>query len=105
MAIRCEKETPVTVKVILMGELGRWAEKREVEVELPQGSTIEALAKKLCTSCGASFARHALTSEGSLQPHVAVFIDGVQIGRLEGTRTVLTGGAVEMMLVPMYEGG
>lgn len=105
MAIRCEKEKAVTVKVILMGELGRWAEKREVEVELPQGSTIDTLAKELCALFGASFARHVLTNEGSLQPHVAVFIDGVQIGRLEGTRTVLTGGAVEMMLVPMYEGG
>ncbi len=105
MAIRCEKETLVTVKVILMGELSRWAEKREVEVELPQGSTIDTLAKKLCALCGASFARHALTNDGSLQPHVAVFINGVQIGRLEGTRTVLTDGVVEMMLVPMYEGG
>jgi len=105
MAIRCEKETPLNVKVILMGELGRWAETREVQVDLPQGSTIDTLAKKLCASCGASFARHALTNEGSLQPHVAVFVNGVQIGRLEGTRTVLRDGVVELMLVPMYEGG
>lgn len=105
MAIPCKREKAVTVKVILMGELGRWAEKREVHVELFQGSTIEALAQKLRLLCGESFARHALTSDGSLQPHVAVFLNGVQIGRLEGTQTVLTGGDVELMLVPMYEGG
>ncbi len=105
MAIPYKREKAVSVKVILMGELGRWAEKREVQVELPQGSTIDTLAKRLCALCGASFARHALTNEGSLQPHVAVFVNGVQIGRLEGTRTVLTDGVVEMMLVPMYEGG
>ncbi len=105
MATPCKREKAITVKVTLMGELGRWAGKREVRVELFQGSTIEALAQKLRLLCDASFARHALTNEGSLQPHVAVFINGVQIGRLEGTRTVLTDGVVEMMLVPMYEGG
>ncbi len=105
MAIPCKREKTITVKVTLMGELGRWAERKQIEVELPQGSTIDALGKKLRALCGESFARHALTTEGSLQPHVAVFINGVQIGRLEGTRTVLTDGVVEMMLVPMYEGG
>lgn len=105
MAIRCEGEKGVAVKVILMGELSRWAKKREVDVELPRGSTIDTLAKRLCVLCGAAFAQHALTNDGALQPHVAVFLNGVQIGRLDGIRTVLTGGEVEFMLVPMYEGG
>lgn len=105
MAIHCEKEKAVTVKVIFMGELARWAGKREAQVELPQGGTIQTLAKELRLLCGESFSRHVLTRDGSLQPHVAVFINGVQIGRLDGTQTVLTGGAVELMLVPGYEGG
>jgi len=114
MAIRSEKiiqrnENPlqgiVTVKVILMGELKRWAGRREVEVELPAGSTIRSLGEKLAVLCGEAFARHALTKAGALQPHVAVFIDGVQIGRLEGYQTVLTDGKVELMLLSSYEGG
>ena len=95
----------VTVKVILMGELKRWAGRREVEVELSQGSTMQALAKKLAVLCGEAFARHALTKAGALQPHIAVFINGMQIGRLDGTQTVLTDGKVELMLLPTYEGG
>lgn len=95
----------VTVKVLLMGELKRWAGRREVEVELPAGSTIRSLGEKLAVLCGEAFARHALTKAGALQPHVAVFIDGVQIGRLEGYQTVLTDGKVELMLLSSYEGG
>ena len=36
---------------------------------------------------------------------MAVFVNGVQAGELEGTQSVLTGGQVELMLLPMYEGG
>jgi molybdopterin converting factor small subunit len=88
-----------------MGELQRSAGKRQVEVEIPEGSTVQTLAENLLPLCGAAFARQTLTKEGAFQPHVAVFINGAQIGQLEGTQTVLTGGEVELMLLPMYEGG
>jgi hypothetical protein len=83
----------------------RWAGRREIELELPAGSAIGQLATKLLSQCGEVFARRALTPDGAFQPHVAVFVNGVQIGRLDGTKTVLTGGKVELMLLPMYEGG
>ena len=114
MAIRSEEkvqlsENPpreiVTVKVLLMGELKRWAGRREVEVELPVGSTIRSLGEKLAVLCGEAFARHALTKAGAFQPHVAVFIDGVHIGELDSAQTILRGGKVELMLLPSYEGG
>ena len=114
MAIRSEEtiqrsENPpreiVTVKVLLMGELKRWAGRREVEVELPAGSTIRSLGEKLAVLCGEAFARHALTKAGAFQPHVAVFIDGVHMGELDSAQTILRGGKVELMLLPSYEGG
>ena len=114
MAIRSEEkiqlsENPpreiVTVKVLLMSELKRWAGRREVEVELPAGSTIRSLGEKLAVLCGEAFARHALTKAGAFQPHVAVFIDGVHIGELDSAQTILRGGKVELMLLPSYEGG
>ncbi len=95
----------MTVKVILMGELKRSVGKKVVEIELPEGSTVQTLAENLLPRCGAAFARHALTKEGSFQPHLAIFINGVQIGILNGNKTVLTGGEVELMLLSMYEGG
>ena len=103
--IRYDVEPLVTVRVLLMGELRRWAGKRELEVELPQGSTVQALTERLPSLCENGFAQRAMTKEGSLQPHVAVFVDGVQMGELEGTRTALSGGQVELMLLPVYEGG
>ncbi|MFQ5851878.1 MAG: MoaD/ThiS family protein [Candidatus Binatia bacterium] len=96
---------PMAVKVTLMGELQRSVGKRQVKVELPEGARVQMLAQELSKLCGAAFARHALTKEGAFQPHVAVFINGVQIEKLDGAQTVLTGGEVELMLLPMYEGG
>lgn len=99
------KPSKLNVKVIFMGEIQGWAGRRELEIELPPESTIHALAQRLFSLCGSGFAQHALTKEGAFQPHVAVFVNGVQIGRLSGTKTVLTGGQVKLMLLPMYEGG
>lgn len=93
------------VKVIFKGELERWAGRRELDVELPPESTIGVLAERLFSLCGANFAQRALTREGAFQPHTAVFVNGVQIGRLDGTKTVLREGKVELMLLPSYEGG
>ncbi len=95
----------MNVKVVFKGELQRWAGRGEIEVELPPESTIGMLAKKLFSLCGVIFAQRALTTDGAFQPHVAVFVNGVQIGRLNGTKTVLTGGKVELLLLPAYEGG
>ena len=95
----------LNVKVVFKGELQRWAGRREIELELPLGSTIGALAETLFSLCGETFAQRVLTRDRAFQPHVAVFVNGVQIGRLEGSKTVLTGGKVELMLLPMYEGG
>lgn len=95
----------VTVKVLLLGELRRWAGEREVQIEIPEGSTIQMLAEKLGVICGQTFAQKALTKKGAFQPHVAVFIDGVHVGELDSAQTILRGGKVELMLLPSYEGG
>lgn len=95
----------VGVKVVLMGELKRWAGKQDVDVELPPGSTVQTLVAKLPDLCGKDFAHKVLNKQGFLQPHIAVFINGIQMARLDGTKTVLTGGRVELMLLPVYEGG
>jgi molybdopterin converting factor small subunit len=99
------ERTSLNVKIVFMGELQRWAGRRELDLDLPAGSRIGELAEKLFSLCGEIFAQRALTRDGAFQPHVAVFVNGVQIGRLEGSKTVLTGGKVELMLLPMYEGG
>jgi molybdopterin converting factor small subunit len=93
------------VKVLLMGELKRLAGRREVLLELPVGSTVHALASELGRVCDPAFGRLALSKEGDLQSHVAVFLNGAQLESMDGLPAPLTGGDIELMLVPMYEGG
>ncbi|MBI4200501.1 MAG: MoaD/ThiS family protein [Chloroflexi bacterium] len=95
----------VAVKVVLMGELRQLAGRRDWHLEFPQGSTVRTLLKELSSRCGTAFAQHALTREGDPHPHVAVFVNGEDIRQLQGTRTVLTGGQVELFMVPINEGG
>jgi hypothetical protein len=88
-----------------MGELKKWCGKAEISVELPPGSTVDSLARNLSRICGEEFGRRVLTQDGAFQPHVAVFVNGIHAGRLNGGRTLLSGGEVELMLLPVYEGG
>ena len=95
----------ITVKVLLMGELRRLAGRREVVLELPVGSTVNALASELGRVCGPAFRRLALSTEGDLQSHVAAFLNGTQLASVDGMPAPVSGGEVELMLLPMYEGG
>jgi molybdopterin converting factor small subunit len=95
----------VTVKVIMMGELLRLTGQREWEVELAQESTVQTLLEKLSDLCGEAFAQRALTREGTPHPHLALFVNGVDIQTLAGTQTVLPGGQVELLLLSMFAGG
>ncbi len=99
------KESSIAVTVILMGELKRWAGKRTLDLELPEGSTLQTLAHRLESACGQVFAQKVLTKKGAFQPHVAVFINGAHIAELAGARTILEGEKIELMLLPSYEGG
>lgn len=98
-------EALVTVTVVLMGELKRWAGRQEVELHLPQGSTIQTVAKRLRALCGDTFEKRVLTRDGAFQPHVAVFVNSVHIGELQGNQTVLGQGKLELMILPSSEGG
>lgn len=88
-----------------MGELKRLAGRREAVLWLPSGSTIHALARELGSVCDPALARRILTNDGDIQSHVAVFLNGAQLAQTGDTPTRLTDGQVELMLVPMYEGG
>jgi len=95
----------IAVKVLLLGELKRLAGRREILVQLPAGSTVHTLAAELGRICDPAFGRLVLSREGDLQSHVAVFVNGRQLESVDGLPAPLTGGDVELMLVPMYEGG
>lgn len=95
----------VAVRVVLLGELRRLAGRREVELRLPAPASIRTLSRALGDACGRGFADRVLTTDGDLQSHVAVFLNGAQIPQGRDADAELTGGEVELMLMPMFEGG
>lgn len=95
----------VTVKVVLRGELRRLAGRREADLLLPARSTVRTLARELAAVCEPAFAERVLTKDGDLQSQVAVFLNGAQLPETRDGATYLTDGQVELMLVPMFEGG
>lgn len=98
-------EPVVAVKAVMMGELRQITGKREWEVELPQGSTVQTLLEKLSTLCGEAFARRVLSRDGMPPQHMAMFVNGVHIQTLAGTDTVLPGGQVELLFLHVFDGG
>lgn len=103
---KCEPASAsLTVTVLLLGELRRLAGRREVLFELPVGSTVHTLAAELGRVCDPAFGRLALSREGDLQSHIAAFLNGTQLASTDGMAAPLSDGHVELMLVPMYEGG
>ena len=98
-------EPVVAVKAVMMGELRQITGKREWEVELPQGSTVQTLLEKLSTLCGEAFARRVLSRDGMPPQHMAMFVNGEHIQTLAGTETVLPGGQVELLILHVFDGG
>lgn len=95
----------VAVRVVLLGELKRLAGRRQADLRLPARSTIRTLARELGSVCDPAFAERVLTRDGDLQSHVAVFLNGAQIPQGRDGEPELVDGEVELMLMPMFEGG
>ncbi len=95
----------VTTTAILMGELRSLAGTREVRATLPTGSTVREFIHWLTSSYGQAFARRVMTSEGSLQPTVAVFLNGQDLRELGGLEAELVDGRVQLVILPVFEGG
>ena len=93
------------VTVRLIGELRRLAGRRDVFLDLTPDPTLRAFARALSASCGPAFCERVLTPDGDLQSHVAVFVDGEQVATSRDGIGRLAGSTVELMLLPMFEGG
>jgi molybdopterin converting factor small subunit len=99
----------LSVRVRFMGDLRAVVGKRETIAEMPQGSTVKDLLASLCSRFGEVFSSRVLNPRGSVEHHVLVFLNGRNIKDLEGLGTSLgngrDGGEVELMMLPMFEGG
>jgi len=92
-------------RVVLMGRVKRLAGGRaELEIELPEGSTVQTLIEKVADMCGTAFAEEMLTEDGRILHHLAIFVNGqrVDTGGLQPTQTILSGGQVQVDLTRLY---
>lgn len=70
-----------------------------------EGNTVEGLLKYLCQKLGQTFASRLFDSDGSLYNHVVVFVNGQNIRESHGIMTPLTDGKVDVMILPVWDGG
>ncbi len=95
----------LTVKVKFMGSLRPLVGRPETTTTLPQGSTVKDLLTSLSKCYGKAFSSQIFNPVGNLEHYVLVFLNGKNIKELEGMKTILGEGEVELMMLPMFEGG
>lgn len=95
----------MTVKVSFLGEIRSLAGRKEIQVELDDSKTVEGLMKYLCEKLGQPFAARLFDSDGRLYDHVLVFVNGTNIREAGGLKTILMDGNVDVMILPVWDGG
>ena len=95
----------IRVKIHTTPVLKRIVGQRELEVSLPQGSTLEALLSWMVDIWGEKIALYLFHPDrGSPLPHVRLMINGQDIGFLDGMETVLHDGD-EIIMIALVGGG
>ncbi len=93
-------EVGVKYYAMLRDATGRKTE----EVELPEGSKVSDLLKRLTDLYGDAFRRHIYDGEGRLKLFLSYMLNGVNIHSLRGFDTELKDGDVLAMLPPVGGG-
>jgi len=95
----------IRVKIHTTPVLKRIIGQREIEVSLPQGSTLEALLSRMADTYGEKIASYLFhPGSASPHPHVRLMINGQDIGFLDGMETVLHDGD-EIIMIALVGGG
>ena len=95
----------IRVKIHTTPVLKRIIGQREIEVSLPQGSTLEALLSWMVDTWGEKIAFYLFhPGSASPLPHVRLMINGQDIGFLDGMETVLQDGD-EILIIALVGGG
>jgi len=100
-----EETSTVAVRVRFMGDLRAVIGKRDQTMTLPQGSTVGDLFASLCRSYGEPFVSRVFSKAGALQHYVVVFVNGKNIKEAGGLGTRLEESEIEIVMLPMFEGG
>ncbi len=95
----------ITVPVKFMGDLPAVIGRRDLVVTLPEGSKVGDLLVSLSKSYGDDFTSRVFSGPAKLHHYMLVFVDGENIKELGGFAAGLRDGEVEVIMLPMFDGG
>jgi molybdopterin synthase sulfur carrier subunit len=102
-ALTENSDETVNVKVKFFTTLREITGKREDNLSLPKGSTVEELLDELSRRYGPKFVEYVF-DEGEVKPYLLVMVNGRSINFLNGLKTVLSENATVAILPPVGGG-
>ncbi|MFQ5849931.1 MAG: MoaD/ThiS family protein [Candidatus Binatia bacterium] len=97
--------TTIAVRVKFMGDLRALLRQADLTITLPQGSTVGDLFVSLRERYGEPFACRVFSGPGTLHHYILAFLNGQNIKEVGGMDARLGEGQVEIVMLPMIEGG
>ena len=97
----------IGVRIRFMGDLRAVIESSDLKMSLPQGSSVGDLLSSLAERYGDPFAKWVFTGSGDLHHYILIFVNGENIQDIGGLSVKLgeQGDQVEIIMLPMFEGG
>ena len=99
------KQPTLAVRVRFMGDLPSLTGQRNLLVTLPEGATVGELFESLSGTYGEVFTSRVFRGPAKLQHAMLVFVDGENINELGGLAAKLGNSEVEVIMLPIIEGG
>ena len=88
-----------------MGDLPALIGRRNLTVNLPEGSTVGDLLASFSKSYGDAFTHRVFSGPSALHHYIVIFVNGQNIKELGGIAARLGDSDVEVVMLPMFEGG
>jgi molybdopterin converting factor small subunit len=97
----------IGVRIRFMGDLRAVIETSDLKLALPRGTRVSELLKSLTERYGDTFAKWLFTGSGELHHSIVIFVNGENIQDIGGLSVKLgeQGDQVEIIMLPMFEGG
>lgn len=93
------------VKVKFMGDLPALIGQRSVVFNIADGGTVGDLLARLSSAYGDAFTHRLFSAPGALHHYIVIFVGGRDIKELGGLAAPLGDSEVEVVMLPMFEGG
>lgn len=97
----------IGVRIRFMGDLRAVIESSDLRLALPRGTSVGTLLQSLALKYGDPFAKWLFTGSGELHHSIVIFVNGENIQDIGGLSANLgeQGDQVEIIMLPMFEGG